>query len=163
MKPFQFTLEPVRVLRQQKERNAQQRYAEALRACEQAASRVQGASEELSACWTDLRSKMAAGVAGTELLRARAWCNVLELKLKECAATLEKARLATDSMWQEMMDASRKREALDRHRDKKKRVHNRGAQRLELKMLDELAVHLPENALQPGVSNHQSPITNRPV
>ncbi len=35
MKPFCFSLQSVRVLREQKERNAQQRFADAMRACEE--------------------------------------------------------------------------------------------------------------------------------
>src|SRR5882672_5599331 len=142
MKPFHFSLQPLRVLREQQERAAQQQYAAALRACEAAAGQVQTASAELTACWTNLRDKMASGVAGLELLRARAWCNVLELRLKERAAGLEQARLAVDSAWKDMLRATRDRETLDRYRDKRRAAHDRQAQREEQKNLDELAVQL---------------------
>jgi flagellar FliJ protein len=144
MKPFHFSLQSLRILREQQERSAQQQYAAALRACEEAAARVQAASAELTACWTKLRDKMAAGVAGLELLRARAWCNVLELRLKERAADLEQARLAVDAAWKAMLQATRNREALDRYRDKRRAAHDRQAQREEQKNLDELAVQLAE-------------------
>ena len=85
---------------------------------------------------------MSKGVNGTELLRARAWCNVLELKLKERAGALEQARLAVDAVWQEMMLATRERETLDRYREKWKRAHDAAMRREEQKIMDELAVHL---------------------
>ena len=142
MKPFQFTLQSIQVLRQQKERAAQQRFAAALRACEDAAAQLQAASADLSACWTTLRDRMSAGVDGTELLRARAWCNVLELKVKERASALEIARLSVDAVWNEMMQATRDREILDRYRDKRKSAHEAAMRREEQKTLDELAIHL---------------------
>jgi flagellar export protein FliJ len=142
MKPFRFSLQSLRVLREQKEQEAQKRYADALRACETAAARVQAASEELTGCWQTLSKKLSSGVAATELLRARAWCNVLELRLRERATILEQARFAVDAVWHEMLLASRERESLDRLHDKKRRAHDREAQRLEQKTLDELAVQL---------------------
>jgi flagellar export protein FliJ len=144
MKPFQFSLQPLRILREQQERAAQQAYAGALRVCEEAAARVQSASAELTACWTTLRDKMSAGVVGLELLRARAWCNVLELRLKERAAALEQARLGVDAAWKAMLQATREREALDRYRDKRRATYERQQQREEQKSLDELAVQLTE-------------------
>jgi flagellar export protein FliJ len=142
MKPFRFSLQPLRVLRQQKERASQQRYADALRACENAATRVQTASEELNACWTTLNKELSAGVPGMQLLRTRAWCNVLEMKMRERASELEKARLTVDAMWQEMLLATRDREALDSFHDKSRRAYDREAQRVEQNNLDELAVQL---------------------
>jgi flagellar export protein FliJ len=147
----------LQVLREQKERSAQQRYADSLRLCEYAAARVQDASAELTTCWTTLRDKMSLGVEGTELLRARAWCNVLELKLKERAGALEQARLAVDTNWQELMRATRERETLDRFREKRKRAHDAASQREEQKMLDELAVQLID-ASSPLRFTHQPAI-----
>src|SRR5271166_6575662 len=100
MKPFRFSLQPLRALRQHAEESARERYAGTLRACEAAAARVQKASIELTECWTGLCDKLAAGVTSAELLRARAWCNVLELRVKEHAAALETARHAVDAVWQ---------------------------------------------------------------
>jgi flagellar export protein FliJ len=146
MKPFRFPLQSLRVLRQQKERAAQQRYAHALKACEEAAARVRATSEELNTCWTTLNNELASGVTGVQLLRTRAWCNVLELKLKERTAALEKARLAVDAAWQEMMLATRDRESLDRFHDKSLKAHDRELQRVEQNNLDELAVQLSGTA-----------------
>ena len=48
MKPFRFPLQSLRVLREQKEREAQQRFADAMRACEEAAFQLQEASDALA-------------------------------------------------------------------------------------------------------------------
>jgi len=152
MKSFHFSLAALSVLREQQEQAAQKKYAESLRFCEESAAHVEAASRELMTCWRDLTGKLAAGVSAMEFLRARAWCNVLELRLKERTAALEQARLKVDAVWQEMLIATRDRESLDRFHDKKRRAYNTDAQRKEQKELDELAVQL---AATPGPLHFQ--------
>ncbi len=142
MKPFRFALQPILLLKQQAEQTARERYAATLRACEEAAARVQQASIELTECWTGLCQKLAEGVASGELLRARAWCNVLELRVKERAAALEKARHAVDGVWQELMIATRERESLNRLQERRRAAYNRAVQSAEQKEMDELALQL---------------------
>jgi len=145
MKTFRFPLQSLRVLREQKEQAAQKNYADALRAAEDAAVRLKTAGEELSASWTTLGKELAAGVTAMELLRTRAWCNALELRLKERTGLLEQARLAVDAVWQEMLSATRDREALDRFYKKHRRAHDRTVQSEEQKQLDELAVRMADS------------------
>jgi flagellar export protein FliJ len=154
MKAFRFSLQSIRLLREQKERNAQKRFAEALRACEEAALLLQATSDELAAGWTSLCSDLAAGVTATKLVRTRAWCNVLESRQKELSAALDRARRAMDDAWREMMRATRDREALDRYHDKCRRAYDLEAQRDAQKMLDELGI---QRALSPGAlrSSHR--------
>lgn len=151
MKPFRFSLQPLRVLREQKEQTTQQRYAQALRVCEQAAALVQSTSEELHDYWSTVGREIAAGVDGAQLLRARAWCNALEIRLKDRTATLEGARQQAETVWKELMQATRDREALDRFHHKRRHAHDRELQREEQKNLDELAVHMATatSALRP--------------
>jgi flagellar FliJ protein len=140
MKPFRFPLESLRAVRQHKELTTGERYAGTLRACEAAAASLQNASNELTVCWTGLCEHLAAGVQSLELLRARAWCNVLELRVKERALALEKARRAVDAVWEELMRATRQREELDRLRQRRYNDYRRNWQREEQKMLDELGL-----------------------
>jgi flagellar export protein FliJ len=151
MKSFQFSLSALSVLREQQEQAAQKRYVETLQFCEQAATRVEAASQELMICWRDLTGKLSAGVSAVEFLRARAWCNVLELRLKERTTALEQARLKVDAVWQEMLVATRDRESIDRFQAKKRRAYNTQVQRAEQKELDELAIQL---ATTPGPLHH---------
>jgi flagellar export protein FliJ len=153
MKSFQFSLAALSVLREQQEQTAQKKYVDALHFCEEAATRVEAASQELMNCWRDLTGKLSAGVSAVEFLRARAWCNVLELRLKERTSALEQARLKVDAVWQEMLVATRDRESLDRFHDKKRRAYNTQVQRAEQKELDELAIQL---ATTPGPFHYQS-------
>lgn len=142
MKSFQFSLSALSVLREQQEQTAQKKYADALRLCEEAAHRVQTASEELTASWRELKGKLASGVSAVEFLRTRAWCNVLELRLKERSSALERARLTMDALWKEMLVATRDREALDRFHARKRRAYDRETQRKAQQEMDELAIQL---------------------
>ena len=148
MKPFRFSLQSIRALREQKEQTAQQRFADAMRACEEAAFQLQAASDELAEGWNSLCEELSAGVAATKLLRTRAWCNVLELRQKERSAALQNARRAMDAAWRDMMLATRDRETLDRYHEKCRRAYDRDAQREEQKRLDELGVR---RATAPGL------------
>jgi flagellar export protein FliJ len=148
MKPFRFSLQSIRVLREQKEQIAQQHFAEAMRACEEAASQLQAASDELAAGWTSLCEELSAGVAATKLLRTRAWCNVLEHRQKQCSLALQHARRLMDAAWRDMMLATRDREILDCYHDKCRRAYDLAAQREEQKQLDEVGVR---RALAPGL------------
>jgi flagellar export protein FliJ len=142
MKQFQFSLQPIRVLREQREREAQQRYAETLRRSEEAALLLQVASEELAAGWDSLCQDLSTGIAASKLHRTRAWCNVLEIRQKQRDAELKAARLAMNDAWREMTLATREREALDRYHDTCRRAFDRGAQHQEQKRLDELGLRL---------------------
>ena len=144
MKTFRFPLQSLRVLREQKEQAAQKNYAEALRAAEDAAARLKAAGDELSASWATMGQELSAGVTAMELLRTRAWCNALELRVKERTAVMEKARLAVDAVWQEMLNATRDRETLDRYYKKNRRTHDRKVQAEEQKQMDELAVRMAD-------------------
>jgi flagellar export protein FliJ len=152
MKKFQFSLQPLRTLREHKEEVARERYAGALRNCEQAAARVQVASTELSGCWSSLREKLAAGVGGNDLLRTRAWCNVLEMRVKERASALEEARRAVDAVWQDLMQTTRDREALDRFHDKRRAAYDRDVQHEDQKLMDEMAIQFARSPVAPRLS-----------
>ena len=142
MKPFRFSLQPIRALKEQAEDSARHRYARTLRACEEAAARLEKASVELTACWAGLCDKLDSGVNSGELLRARAWCNVLELRVKERTASLETARHAVDAVWQELMLATQEREGLDRLHERRRAAHEHQVQTAEQKILDELALQM---------------------
>jgi flagellar export protein FliJ len=140
MKPFKFSLQSIRLLRQQKEQQAQQRFAEAMHACEEAAFQLQEASDALATSWATLCQELSAGVTATGLLRTRSWCNVLERRQQERTTALQHARGLMNAAWREMMFATRDREVLDRYHDRCQRAYDRGVQREEHKRLDELGI-----------------------
>ena len=77
MKRFKFPLESLRVLRKQKERAAQQRYARALAVCKKAEISIAKRGRELEAGWSSLGGELNASVAASRLCicarGARCW------------------------------------------------------------------------------------------
>jgi flagellar export protein FliJ len=140
MKPFRFTLQSVRVIRERKEQAAQERYAAVLREHELATKQLEQANVQLAAGWEDLCQQVSLGAVASELRRARAWCAALETRQKERAAELQKARYTLDAASRELMVATRDRQAMDRLYDKHRAAHQLEAQREEQKILDEMGL-----------------------
>ena len=140
MKGFSFPLESIRVLRQQHERAAQQRYARALTLCDGAERILKIADEELSAGYAMLSKELNDTSSIARLIHFRTWCAVLEMRFHECAAAVTEARNAATEAFNFMCVATRDRETLDRFHDKSRRTWERKCQQSEQKMLDELAV-----------------------
>ena len=145
MKPFRFPLESLRVLRKQKERAAQGRYARALAACERAEAQLQKADADLAACRELFTRELAGGTAAARLVSTRTWCLVLEIRWNERKAGVEEARRLAGIAFQEMIAAGRDREALDRLCNKSRTAHANETRREEQKQFDEFAVQLNDS------------------
>ena len=146
MKPFHFSLESLRTLRQQKEEAAQVRHASALTAREQATVSYDQAAADLSHGTNLLAGKLAQGETADNLLSTRAWCSELERRRNQRKAALDEARRLAEISRQELVASARERETLDRFRDKSFKAHARAVQREEQKHLDEIAVQLSETS-----------------
>ena len=147
MKAFNFPLESLRTLRQQRERVAQQRYARALVVCDGAAGVLQLADEELRAAHATLMAELQTGVTAGRIVNLRTWCTVLEIRRNECAAALAEARRSASEALRLLTAAARERESLDHFHDKSQRVWQRAFQADEQKMFDELAVQRQSAAI----------------
>jgi flagellar export protein FliJ len=154
MKAFRFPLEPLRVLRKQKERAAQQRYARSLLACKTAATQLEKAVNELNAGRDLLMKELNSGVAASKIVNLRTWCMALEIHQYERRAAWNESRRIADLALQEMTAARRDREGLDRFHDKARRLHLQDVSRDEQKNFDEIAVQLN------GAGQLQSVVTN---
>lgn len=140
MKKFTFPLEPLRALRKQKESVAQQRYAKALDSCQKAEIQLQNAANELETGRSLLAHELASGLVADRLASLRNWCLTLEIRWRERQAALTEARRVAGLILREMAAATRDREGLDRYHDKAQNAHNQEIQRVEQKLLDEMAV-----------------------
>jgi flagellar export protein FliJ len=139
MKEFTFPLESLRVLRKQKERAAQQRYAKSLVACQKAETQVLDAAAELEAGRNLLAREFAGGINAGHLAGLRNGCLVLEIRWRERQAALIEARRVAGLMFREMTLAAREREGLDNFHDKAQRAHALEVRREEQKIFDEMA------------------------
>ncbi len=140
MKAFRFSLQPIRVIREQKEQKAQKAFGDALRLCDEAAFQLKLVSDELIAAWGALCREISTGVNASQLTRTRAWCSVLELRQKDQAEALQRAQRSMDAAMNQMRLATRDREAIDNYHDKRRGVYDLETQREEQKTLDELGL-----------------------
>ena len=140
MKAFSFPLESLRILRKQRERTAQQRYARALVVCDGAARGLQLAEAELKTGHAVLIGELQTGTTADRIIQLRTWCTVLEIRRNECAAAFVEARREANDAFRLLTAAAREREALDRFHEKSQNLWRREFQADEQKMFDELAV-----------------------
>lgn len=142
MKTFRFPLEPLRVLRKQKERAAQQRYARSLTVCNAAAAQLEKATAELALGRGTMAQELNSGISAGRMMSLRTWCMALEIHQHERRAALAEARRVSQLAFQEMTVARRDREGLERFYDRARRAHAQEVFRAEQKGFDELAVQL---------------------
>jgi flagellar export protein FliJ len=140
MKAFRFPLQPIRVLRQQKERVAQKRYVQALRASDEAAIMLDAGTQQLAAAWSMLCEEVAEGTTVAKLHHTRAWCGEMEKRCDKLIAGFKVAEKLAQDAWREMAQATRDREAIDHLHEKSRRGFERDVQREEQKQLDEIGL-----------------------
>jgi flagellar export protein FliJ len=143
MKKFQFRLRAVLVLREQAEREAQQRYARTVAAVTGAFGRLQAAGAALASADAARQSRLAAGAPAGELEQARVYGVLLHERRARCVRELEEARQRAEAARRNLAAASRQHEGLARLRDRQQRRHDYNAARAEQKVLDELAGRAP--------------------
>jgi flagellar export protein FliJ len=139
MKPFHFTLEAVRTLRQRQEQAAMEQYAAALVVRQQSLDRLDAVQRELNAAWQELRVRITAGCAASQLAQANEYHGVLGKRRDECITSLGLAERRVNAAMQAMLAARRQREIVDKSCEKQKTRHQREQFREEQKILDDLA------------------------
>jgi len=156
MKSFRFPLESLRILREQRERVAQQRYARSLSACNAAEAMLQKAVRERDAGYDLLMRELTDVVPAAKIVNLRTWCMALEIHQHERKAAFNETKRVADLAYQEMTAAMREREGLDRFYDKARRAHAQEVLRQEQKNVDEMAAQLngARALLQSVVSNN---------
>jgi flagellar export protein FliJ len=139
MKPFHFTLESVRTLRQRQEQDAMDQYARMLLARRQAVDRLEAVQQKLNAGWQELRQLLARGCEAANAARMHEYHRSLEKRRDDLITALGVAECRVNVALQAMLTARREREIVDKFFDKQKARHQREQVRVEQKFLDDLA------------------------
>jgi flagellar export protein FliJ len=139
MKPFRFPLESLQVLRRQRERTAQQRYANTLANCRRSEAQLQMAVAAWEAGLAHLSTALSGGLSAGHLANLRNGCLVLEIRWRERQAAVLEARRIAGLAFQEMAVATREREGLDQFHNRARRAHELQFRRTEQKIFDEMA------------------------
>ena len=139
MKPFRFTLEAVRILRQRQEHDAMEEYARAQLARQQALERLETVQKEQSAAWQHLRHELETGCPADHAHQSLAFQRVLQRRQTECLTAVGAAERRLNAAMQAMLNARQQREIVDKFHAKQKAGHQRELAVDEQKMLDDLA------------------------
>src|ERR1700722_15382162 len=147
MKPFHFTLEAVRTLRQRQEQNAMEQYAQALLARQQTLDRLAGIERELHAGWQELRGQLAKGCTASRAAQTHDYHRALGKRRDEAVVALGVAERRVNAALQTMLTARQQREIVDKSCERQKARHVREQFRAEQRILDDLAGHRAASTL----------------
>ncbi|HMJ91369.1 MAG TPA: flagellar export protein FliJ [Candidatus Acidoferrum sp.] len=139
MKRFRFSLSAVQDVRAAEEQSAQKVFADAVRACEEAAVRLMALDRDLQNVWDGMRNSAVQGMRADQMRHAHSWCLVLEDTQKQLAKELSEHQRHVDVAHAALQQATRRREVLDRIFRKHRRAHEYAAQAEDQKFLDEIA------------------------
>lgn len=156
MKAFHFPLHALLTLREQKEQTALETYARSLQAERQAREQAEAAERELSRNWSHWQEILKQGTAAENIDRLRLHCVNLQETVNDRQRDWRQAQQVLLEHHQAFLEAKKEREIVEKYRDKLKRQHGLDLQKMEQKMLDDLAcaraARGPETPSEPGSS-----------
>lgn len=139
MKPFRFSLEAVLTLRTRAEREALEAYAHALNELRQLERLSDTLQRELAELVDGIREKMRSGCPAARLLRLRHYERYLQHRYNNSLQALREGKTTAQRALQKVLAARRGREAVDQLRSKHLERHRRKVERLNQRIIDELA------------------------
>ena len=140
MKPFRFTLQALLTLRQRQENSAMEEYGRALHQQHSGEIALDAGDRAMTAGWTALRQMVESVCTAEDITRQRDYCRLLVEHREDALKALEVAKLHVKLAMQQMMDARRQRELVDKCRDKQHDRHRKQLQVVENKLNDEMAL-----------------------
>ncbi len=138
MKPFQFTLEAVRTLRQQAEQRAWLHLARLLRRHGEEQDKLRQAELEAGAAWREAQRLGAGVIAALELQRLTGYARLAEQRRRNGVEAVAASQRALDEAGRQCREARRQCELVESFYRKQKTNYQRAACVEEQKMLDEL-------------------------
>lgn len=153
MKAFRFTLEAVRTVRQRRENEALEKFAQALLARQVVLDLLESIDERIGQSRAQIRKLLTEGCGASQASQAYDCHSTLEKRREECVAALGQAERRVNAASQAMLIARQQREIVDIYCDKQKARYLRLEMREEQKILDEFATRrAPSLQLSPLVT-----------
>lgn len=139
MKPFRFTLQAVRTVREREAQQALHEYVALLRALEDAKSRLRAAEEDLADGWDEFRRAAQANASAAELTRVQDWCELLLQRRREADAALKTARFKAHKALARYLAAHQACAVVEKGYARQRQAHERLRRKHEQKLTDDLA------------------------
>jgi flagellar export protein FliJ len=147
MKPFRFTLEPLRVVRERQEREALERYGLALMEVNRCKAEVARIEREMQWLQDESKLRLLKGSLSALIVQQQLYGTHLEECRKKALAEVADSEAKAKKAMQEMLLARREREIVDKFREKQRALYDRAMTLEEQKLLDELAGRRSDFAL----------------
>ncbi|GEM_PF-327301 len=138
MKPFRFTLQALRIVRQRQEQVALEHYAAALQARQEAAQRLRRVERQRDMAWSHRQNLPHAKIPAASFAHNHAYCREIESICRDCETALGVAQDVLHQKWLRLIETRKQREAVDKYYDRQRRDFERLSAREEQKLLDEL-------------------------
>jgi flagellar export protein FliJ len=138
MKPFRYKLTAVQRVRDRREHEATEQYAQALAQRENAFRNVEVAERELATGQFECSRLLGDGATAGDLRRQQLGCAWLQERRDQVAVLLEQAEVRVNQALGVMITARRESEAVKKHHDKARESHQREQQREDQRTLDDL-------------------------
>lgn len=139
MKPFTFSLQAVRTMRQRQEQQALEAFGTAVRARQAAVDGQQLAERQLAVAFDQLTLMQSEGAPLYHLNRLRGHCAALEQRLAGCQAECAAAQERANEAWERLQDARQALELVDKLYLRQRDQHERLLRDEEQKQLDEMS------------------------
>ncbi|MEO8427912.1 MAG: flagellar FliJ family protein [Verrucomicrobiota bacterium] len=139
MKPFRFSLQAVRTLRQRQEQMALERFSAAVQIREKSVDRLNSVTQQLNAGWSELKARLPQGATAFQIAQIRAYCDSVTARKKECEVYVNAAHRAVNVAWKNLLSAKQQLEVVVKYYENQKRRFGRELDREEQKTLDDMA------------------------
>jgi len=139
MKPFHFSLQAVRTLRQRQEQMALERFTAAVHNREKAVDRLNCVTRQLHAGWNELKARIPQGATALQIAQIQAYCDSVTARKKECEVCVNAAYRAVDVAWQNLLAAKQQLEVVVKYYENQRQRYERELDREEQKALDDMA------------------------
>lgn len=138
MKPFRFSLEALRTLRQRAEQAAQEKYAQSLLERGRALEKLSELDQQLTLARRNWQQHAAAGCTAAQLAQEQMHCTWLDGLCRQAENYLAMVERDVLQKLKDLAKAQAERELLDRFHDRHREEYDREMARAEQKQLDDL-------------------------
>jgi flagellar protein FliJ len=139
--PFRFRLERIRELRERKEDEAKRALAEAITEHFRAEEEVRAAERRIASARAAQLQAVESARSGLDLVAQQAYLERTETARRSSLHALDRRELELNDRRDELSEAARDRQALERLKERRRAEYQREAARIESLFLDEIAIN----------------------
>jgi flagellar export protein FliJ len=139
MKKFRFTLEPLKIVRERKEREALERYAQVLAEHSRTMERLGALNQELIQAQSEIKQRLTTSTPVTQIIQQQLYCAHLSERIKTVQNEIIQIEQKIKLAMQAVLSTRHEREVVDKFLANQRAAYDRELTLEEQKAIDELA------------------------